>query len=1462
MVTSIPGGAADKAGNRYEHRWVVLRISEMLETKVSRIHLEPPGRGGTGIELTVESDGVTWGEQTKNTAGNWTINKLTREGVLDAIKIQIGLGRSFRFISSAPADDLDTLADRARRCEFFAEYVEALGDGRLAHLTDVATAWQVPENDAWLSLKRVEAEHLPADALERIVATTLQRLYGGDPDSIVGELRNFCEEHVHQAFTAPAVSAHLESKGFVRRLIVGDENVLNGLHRTVERQQRRVDDSKPTIGFVPRDDAASVLEMLHDPEGEQVVIVDGRAGSGKSAIVSDVATPLEEAGWFVAVARMDIDAAMATSDRLGCEIGLTESPSVLLAGVADGSPALLVIDQLDAVSTYSGRMPENFDAVAETVAEIERTPNVKVLLVARTVDIDADPRLRSLLRSRERVGRHTVGALDIEDVKAQIAAHGMRVPTSDSTLELLRTPLHLSVFSRLSDAARELAYTTLQELYARYTDEVRSSVEHRVGGLDWERITGALVTHMSDNEVLEAPAAVLDSASRREVDALVSESVLVRDGERVAFFHESYFDYLFARAFVAAGSDLIGFVLDSGQDLFRRAQTRQVLEHLAATDRRRFVEVVVGLLVCDEIRSHLKSVAIRVLRQIQPTPEDWAALDERAWSGTRVGSKLLTLLNQPGWFDAADSLDMWERWLSDPGRVDAAFHQLRLVVRERPARVAALVRSYILESEDWRLRLRSLIEWSMKGELVDLAVELLELGRLDDARDPIAVNGDFWSIIYSLKDEDPAGAARLAGAFLRRCLVRAQQDGANDPFASEHLSAHSQSASTVLGDVAAKAPAEFVHHVLPFVIDVATADQDQCEGLLPTSRRWHYRHQSPGYRVDNAVFAATDKALRNLATQSPAECATVLKTLRVAQCCELRILACRALTAMGDPNDAINWIISDPRNLVLGLSDSAQWVSRELIEQCSPGCSPDLFERLESLILNHSPSWESHEWRGHSRYQLLSALDETRTSHAARRHLQELQRRFPTSPPQAPQPAVAQLVGSPIGNDASEHMSNDDWVRALTKHNRDETNWNGHQIVGGAHELARVLGARAKDMPERFSKLALRFSEQIPAGAMNEIIDNIEGAVDIDVLAEVCEHARDIYGDAVGRSVCSAIASAGVASPRLVALLCACSRDPDPDHELAHTGEYFFRGDLYTAGLNSTRGQAALAAASILFAGPDHVDALRPAVEALASDDVLAVRVCAAEAIVALFNHVPQQALDLAERLFDAPIDVLDAPTSERLLTYAVLQDPDRFARMLADALAGPPGVAMRAGRSWAMARWRGRLPRDVTDDARELPTAARRGAAGAFAANVADSLDDLSLLFNDDDHEVRQQAGRAMWSLDEVAVDGSDALIDAFISSAAFAEHMDMFINTLERMSLTLPASTITVCERAVDIAGADLGDITTAHARVSSDLVTVVLRLYRQGDNHLRTRCLDLIDRLTDLNAYDMERALDDER
>jgi hypothetical protein len=71
--------------------------------------------------------------------------------------------------------------------------------------------------------------------------------------------------------------------------------------------------------------------------------------------------------------------------------------------------------------------------------------------------------------------------------------------------------LHLAVFDRLADDARETEYRTLQELYEQLTNDVRRRATERAGGnLDWQGITSRLVAYMSDHESLAAPRALLD----------------------------------------------------------------------------------------------------------------------------------------------------------------------------------------------------------------------------------------------------------------------------------------------------------------------------------------------------------------------------------------------------------------------------------------------------------------------------------------------------------------------------------------------------------------------------------------------------------------------------------------------------------------------------------------------------------------------------------------------------------------------------------------------------------------------------------------------------------------------------------------------------------------------------------------------------------------------------------------
>jgi hypothetical protein len=204
--------------------------------------------------------------------------------------------------------------------------------------------------------------------------------------------------------------------------------------------------------------------------------------------------------------------------------------------------------------------------------------------------------------------------------------------------------------------------------------------------------------------------------------------------------------------------------------------------------------------------------------------------------------------------------------------------------------------------------------------------------------------------------------------------------------------------------------------------------------------------------------------------------------------------------------------------------------------------------------------------------------------------------------------------------------------------------------VGGSVELARVLGQRAKESPERFSRLALDFNSDIPVVAMTEVIRNVAGRVPSDLFADLCEHAASVYDERVGREMCLAIAGAGPANTRLVALLDKYSQAQDPDHDqalLAGLGAPLYGGDLYSAGLNSTRGACAAAAAEIAAGSPELVDLLMPIGVRLAADPTLSVRTQAAHLVMALAQHHPEAALDLASTLFECDDAVFDAPSTE-----------------------------------------------------------------------------------------------------------------------------------------------------------------------------------------------------------------------
>ncbi|MBJ7903810.1 hypothetical protein IF655_10920 [Streptomyces sp. DSM 110735] len=783
--------------------------------------------------------------------------------------------------------------------------------------------------------------------------------------------------------------------------------------------------------------------------------------------------------------------------------------------------------------------------------------------------------------------------------------------------------------------------------------------------------------------------------------------------------------------------------------------------------------------------------------------------------------------------------------------------------RERSERAAELVSPFIATTPEWQRRLETLIEWSLAPGLIDLAIGLVDSGQLDQLRGPIAVNSDFWSVLYGLVETDPVGSARLVGAYLRRGATLAAADGSGDPFLSQHLPVHSQTADKVLSGIAIAQPHAYVEAVLSFVIEVARASSTKRQ--TPTGH-WAYRSVG-GHGVDQSLFNNLDHSLRALPAIAPEATDAALRNLTpwsAEEPEELRFLVCRMYAVLGRPDEAIDWLLSNERNLRLGWSGSPRWATRELIESASPHCGEATLNRLIAVLLDHQPPWElprkdRPSWWGRSQYELLSVIPKFRQSHAARRRLAQWERRFPDQPPAPPAAVSVSFVGSPITPEAARHMTDEHWRRAFTKYARPD-----HRPAfgrGGPLELAEVLRGCAETEPDRFCDLALTLNSAASTVYLNAIITSVAPHVTTDRWTALVAHADRVAGTQIAHAVCNTLQSTpGLFTPGLATILSRYAADSDPDHDPTETGSEV--GDLLTAGMNSKRGRAAITLAALFRHQDQHRQFLIEHTGRLADDRLLAVRVCAAQAVSSLIDHAPDNGLDTADRLFSHPsADVHNATTSQRLLINALSHAPDRFAPHLKRALRSQGTAAELAGQTWAVALLNGWPLAGLPSNPQDLSVEARRGAAAVFAQRPGNSLF-LTELLNDLDEETRANSSHALRDVFDLPPGQADKLIQAFMDSTAFSTNSEHLSFALHQHTGILPTIAIDVCERVLRIGGNEIGDIRTRRAAEGYYLVSIVLKLYRQSPPQLRKRCLDLIDALSLASAHGLLGALDSER
>ena len=1477
----LAGGPADKAGNSYERRWTVFSLLDVLSGDAEALRIEVPGEEGIGSEFRLMVGGVAAWHQAKRqrAAGPWTLNALISEGVLPPWQAALGRGERCVFVCSTGADDLRELADRARDAESWEEFDNAFLSSikERARFERLRRAWpNMTDQMIFAALKRVTVRSIGEPELADWINDRLRTLVtGAEPLTAAAVMAQLVDDAVHHELTAVEVWGHLARHGVTPRALDRDASVVQRVADCADAFFARLRPLYIGGSELGRPEADTALRNLDD--GRRTILA-GAAGSGKSVVAAQVAATARQRSWSVLVVSADRLPDATTTTQLGKELGFPDSPVTVLAGVAAGDNALLVIDQLDALSVTSGRHPERLGLVSDLLREARSHPKVRVLLACRQFDIDNDRALRAAAHDDDTT-IVPVGALDGEQMRQALTAAGLPSNVPVPLVPLLAVPLHLALYVELAvgGATHLASVRTLTQLYDRFWGMKRAACRMARSGVDeWHPVIERLVQRMNDCQELSVPEPVADNFDQ-QVKIMASEGVVAVGEGRVTFFHETFFDYCFARQFLGSGDSLRGLLARSEQDLFRRAQVRQILAYERGAVGTAYLADLGWLVASPDVRVHIKALVVALLETVaNPTAQEWellrgiaedpeSPLHLRLWQAVR---------NNPGWFTILDADGTWDRMLRKGGApADRAVWALAGSAAEHAARIRGILTA--ASPEVWPSRRRwflRLTDVHRARDLVDLMITAIDEGDFE------SLDFDFAHTIRQLAEAQPTWGVEVLAAYLRR---GAAQDAANPFDPSRRLGEAGRDLTDEVSAVAVAAPSHYIESVLPLLLETMrpNARPDWQITELVQDALWSHRVYRGRLSLSDDVYDAMGLALAKLAEQDPVCADGVFAVLRAEPYESAAFLLARGYagnpTALAD--EAVDWLVGTPGALLLGYSDAPTWISRKLILAVSRHCSAERLDRLAEALLHYTTRYERTyrglKARGYTELGLLNAIYPTRRSVRVARRLAELRRKFNIADVASPQGVTGGFVPPPISEDRARRMSDRHWLAAMKRYGVSEsTACRDGEMVGDAWTQAQVLESLTKEDPQRFARLLLRITEGIAEAYPSAILSGLaESPIDDELLLEVCRHVRALGGSDASRWLVRLIEqhAPGRLDSELVSMVASVAVS-DPDPASGPPDEPWNGGSIDSAALNSTRGAAALAICNLLTEDAARLPLLEPALRQLVVDSQIEVRAAAVAALAPLLDtHT-----ELAFALFDGAVshgaeELLGSRYVAHFLRHAVRRGHyARVADQLSQALHSASDDARAvAARLITLAAY---YDNSIDDEVDAILAGDDEGARAAAIRVIADSITYvprrhrtiavLSTALYDSAKSVRDAAGRGFYGLRDESLTEYETLITAFAGSPALADGGASALNTLESSRCPLPAAALDVCEAFVAAHKNDIGDISTGAAGDAMYVVRLTLRMHAQHDDpQIRRRCLDLIDQLVVLRAHNIESDLE---
>lgn len=415
---------------------------------------------------------------------------------------------------------------------------------------------------------------------------------------------------------------------------------------------------------IPRKETKQLIDWVSNPlrDSEKgIMLLVGNAGYGKSVIIKDLYEDLKRNN--VPVLGIKADKYYTNNKKeLQQQLDFDFPIETLIETISVTRERVVVlIDQIDALSQSMSAKREYLDSFQTLINSMSSIAGLRIIISVRTYDLHYDSDLQYYQNQRH----IKVNKLEIDDVSRVLEQKGIKKERiNDKLLDLIRVPHHLNVLCKISEGNENLH--GIQTLHQLYNELWYQKITQYTHGSSCKEAIYEIASKMHTSQNINLSKFKIDEQYFSVIEYLKSNSLLVETKNEIQFFHQTFFDYCFAKQFVEKGQSVEEYILSNHQGLYVRSSLKMVMSFLRDHDPSSYIKSLEIIINDSKFRFHIKVLLISELGyREEPNELEVDFINRKIISSNIWEEIFIESINTSSWLYHFDKKGVLKRLISE-----------------------------------------------------------------------------------------------------------------------------------------------------------------------------------------------------------------------------------------------------------------------------------------------------------------------------------------------------------------------------------------------------------------------------------------------------------------------------------------------------------------------------------------------------------------------------------------------------------------------------------------------------------------------------------------------------------------------------------------------------------------------------------------------------------------------------